>query len=216
MTDMQPPFVVDLSHYDTVSPNGFQSAKSAGVVGVIHKATQGISVIDAQYDARRPLAKAAGLLWGAYHFNTGDPVKAQVDHFFDVAKPDNQTLMALDFEDNPASEMSIAQCAEFLDLADQKLGRKLALYSGNRIRELLPNADSETQEFVATHPLWLAEYGPMARIPAPWTKYFLWQFTGDGSGPLPHDISGFLAQGGLDINVYGGASSLTLAKDWVS
>jgi len=214
MTTMQPPFVVDISHYDTVQPNGFTLAKAAGVLGVIHKATQGVDFTDGLYATRRPLAKAAGLLWGCYHFNTGDPVKTQVEFFFSVAKPDDQTLVALDFEDNTASEMSISQCAEFLDLADQKLGRKLVLYGGDRIRKQLPTADAETQEFIGAHKLWLSEYGPVAHVPAPWTKYFLWQFTGDGTGPDPHDVPGLTNSDGLDVNVCGSAS--TLAKDWTS
>ena len=40
-------------------------------------------------------------MWGAYCFNTGEPVADQVDEFFKVADPDDQTLMALDFNFAP-------------------------------------------------------------------------------------------------------------------
>lgn len=58
--------VIDLSHHNTVT--SFQQAQQSEIVGVIHKATQGVSVVDAEYQTRRALARANGLLWGAYHF----------------------------------------------------------------------------------------------------------------------------------------------------
>ena len=61
--------VVDLSHH-----NGnvdLQQAAGAGIIGVIHKATQGTSGLDPMYVTNRGKAQAAGLMWGAYHFATG-------------------------------------------------------------------------------------------------------------------------------------------------
>ena len=61
--------IVDLSHH-----NGdveFPRAKAAGVVGVIHKATQGTKFVDPTYAKNRKAATDIGLLWGAYHFSTG-------------------------------------------------------------------------------------------------------------------------------------------------
>ncbi len=52
--------VVDLSHHNTVA--SFQDAKLNGVVGVIHKATQGRSIVDAKYHARLERALTNGLL----------------------------------------------------------------------------------------------------------------------------------------------------------
>jgi GH25 family lysozyme M1 (1,4-beta-N-acetylmuramidase) len=62
--------VVDISHHH--GPNlDFQKAKAAGILGVIHKVTQGHSSIDPMYAANKKKALKAGLLWGAYHFATG-------------------------------------------------------------------------------------------------------------------------------------------------
>ena len=92
--------VVDISHYNPVT--SFAKAAESGIWGIIHKATQGTSYIDTMYAKRRQWMHetAPGLLWGAYHFNTGQSVPDQVKFFMDTAKPDAKTLMVLDYEDN--------------------------------------------------------------------------------------------------------------------
>jgi lysozyme len=58
--------VADISHHNgNVDLN---AAKVAGIVGVIHKATQGTAMMDNMYQQNRQKAQTAGLLWGAYHF----------------------------------------------------------------------------------------------------------------------------------------------------
>ena len=51
--------------------SSFETVKAAGIAGIIHKATQGLSFQDPTYHDRRTQALAAGLLWGAYHFGEG-------------------------------------------------------------------------------------------------------------------------------------------------
>ena len=183
------PKVVDIYHGDAVTD--FSKAHAFGIRGVIHKATQGGGINDPLYAPRRKAAADAGMLWGAYHFNTGESVAAQAKHFLAVAEPDAATLIALDFEDNRASNMSLAQARAFLEAVDAAIGRPAALYSGNRIKELIAHADAETRAFFGRHKLWLCQYGPAPKLtdfngePLPWAKYFLWQYTGDGSGPTP-------------------------------
>jgi hypothetical protein len=124
--------VVDLYHYDAVT--SFSEAKVAGLLGVIHKASTGASGRDDQYASRRTLATDAGLLWGAYHWGTAAPADAQVDNFLGAANPDDNTLVALDFEQTPGNQMTLALAREFLELIEQKLGRKAVIYSGSTIK----------------------------------------------------------------------------------
>ena len=49
--------VIDLSHFNEVSD--FNLVKADGIVGVIHKATEGIDYIDPRYFTRRRDALAA-------------------------------------------------------------------------------------------------------------------------------------------------------------
>ena len=60
--------VVNISHYNR-DPD-FTAARQGGIVGVIHKATQGADGVDPTYAANHAQAQAAGLMWGAYHFAT--------------------------------------------------------------------------------------------------------------------------------------------------
>jgi len=202
---MVTPVVADMNH---ANPVDFGRIAQNGIVGVIHKAVQGVGFSDPAYASRRQQAAAANLCWAAYAFNTGDVVSAQVAHFLAVAQPDNATGMWLDFEDNTASEMSLAQAQDFLDRVDQAIGRACGIYSGNRIKQLIVGANSATRDFFAQHPLWLCEYGPVARMvdvnrqPLPWSNWFIWQYTGDGVGPEPQTVPGL--QKGADLSTFNG------------
>lgn len=194
------PNVLDISHHNTI--NDFAALKSAGVWGIIHKCTQGTGYVDRTYAPRRKLATDAGLLWGAYTFNTGAPVTQQVDYFFSHADPDDSTLMCLDFEDNPASNMSLAQAKQFLQIADERLSRKLVLYSGNRVKDLL---GVTADPFLGSHRLWLAQYGPVPHVQVSWHKQWLWQYS--ETGHLPG------TSGLLDLNHYDGTLP-QLQQEW--
>jgi lysozyme len=220
------PVVADVFHLDRIigdrpgEPNGLIQALNAGIQGLIHKATQGVRTVDPLYASRRAMAAAAGIpLWGAYDFNTADPVEQQVDFFFDAARPDASTFCVIDFEDNSAGNMTLAQLLEYLRLADARLGRMFGIYSGNRIKQVIPAATEEERAFLAEHPLWLCEYGPTARLvdvngrPLPWSSYMLWQCSADGAGPLPHSVPG-IAVNGLDLSVIAGTIE-KLAADWI-
>lgn len=210
------PKVVDLYHGDRVVD--FAKAHAFGIRGVIHKATQGIGIADPAYASRRKAAADAGLLWGAYHFNSGDDPVAQAKHFLRVAEPDATTLVALDFEDT-AANMPLAGACAFLEEVATALGRRPVLYSGNRIKETIRGASAETRAFFAAHSLWFCEYGPAPRLsdadgkPLPWAKPMLWQFTGDGIGPEPHAVPGL--QDDLDINSFDGSDD-ELAAGWAA
>jgi GH25 family lysozyme M1 (1,4-beta-N-acetylmuramidase) len=200
--------VVDIYHDDVVTDLGATAA--AGIAGVIHKATQGATITDDKYAARRSQARAAGLLWGAYHFGDNSPVADQVTHFLEIARPDDGTLLALDFEPHPTESrtMRLDQAREFLRLVQERTGRRAILYSGHLIKETLGHA---VDPFFAAHRLWLCQYAQMPKLPASWDKFWLWQYTGDGEGPAPHGIPGI--QGNIDLNVYMGTAE-QLAAEW--
>jgi GH25 family lysozyme M1 (1,4-beta-N-acetylmuramidase) len=192
--------VIDIYHGNAI--HDFAELKSAGVLGIIHKCTQGAGYADPMYATRRKLVTDAGLLWGAYSFNTGESVSAQVKEFLSHAELDNSTLMALDFEDNPHSQMSLDQARLWLQQIEAATGRKAILYSGNRVKDLLgANIDS----YLGSHRLWLAQYGPTAHVQASWSKPWLWQYS--ESGRLPG------TDGAIDFNYYAGTQ---LAQEWVS
>ena len=197
--------VLDLSHHNTVV--SFQQIYSAGIRGIIHKATQGTAYVDPTYHIRIKQARAAGLLTGAYHFATGDPVDAQIKKFLDTVEVDDQTLLALDYEPNRLSQMNIAQCKEFMQKIEALTGRKAVLYSGNLIKETLHAPDS----YINSHRLWLAQYSSNPVMPPGWSDTWLWQYSGDGAGPGPKTVPG--VTGLLDLNSYSGSDE-QLTAEW--
>lgn len=83
--------VVDLSHYN--DPVNFVEAVAGGILGVVHKATEGLTNIDLKYAERRPLAQAAGLLWGAYHLGHSQDGVAQAHHYLSTIGDTNGVLL---------------------------------------------------------------------------------------------------------------------------
>lgn len=201
--------IADMNHNNPVD---FVKLGKSGCVGVIHKASQGVGFTDCEYQhgLRRAAAQENGLEWGAYEFNTGESVKDQVTKFYAIARPDARTSLWLDLERNFQStgNMTLGQMLEFLDRADQLLGRRCGMYSGNVIKELIPSASSTQRDFLALHPLWGCQYGPRWKNfdkngkELPWKAPMYWQFTGDGSGPEPHTIDGL--EDGADLSRYEG------------
>jgi GH25 family lysozyme M1 (1,4-beta-N-acetylmuramidase) len=204
--------VVDLFHGDRVT--SFAKAYQAGIRGIIHKATTGATGKDDAYSGRRAAALKAGLLWGAYHWGTSADVTKQLDNFLGQAKPDDQTLVALDFEPSGGYTMSLSQAREFLSKIEEKLGRKAVLYSGNLIKEKLGN---KNDAFFGSHRLWLAQYGPKPSPPKSWRSYWLWQYTDGESGPDPKTVDGLPgdAKGNLDCNSFEGTPR-ELELQWAS
>jgi len=184
--------VIDVSHHQ--GSIDFHRVAAAGVVGVIHKATAGTTWIDKMYPTNRVKAQDAGLLWGAYHWGSGEPntIAQQAAHFIEYARPDAKTLMALDYEPNVSGghrlgpDMTAAQAIVFATDVQHALGRWPLLYTGLAMQGRLPR--------LPDCPLWWASYSDSPHgIPTQiWPTWTLWQYTGDGFGQQPHDVDGIV------------------------
>ena len=170
--------VIDLSHFNTVT--SFAEIKSAGIVGIIHKATQATNWSDNTYAARKSQALAAGLWWGAYHFGTNGDGAAQAQYFLSKVNPGPTDLLALDFEENPQSQMTIAQAEQFVAEVFNQTGRYPGFYSDALAGKMLGNNKSEV---LANCWFWRAQYGTSEPIvPSTWSTWSMWQYT--SSGPV--------------------------------
>ena len=200
--------VVDLYQGDRVQ--SFKDAADSGIWGITRKATAGATGRDKKYKERRSAAIDARLLWGAYHWGTGVDVTKQVENFLKTAEPDDQTLVALDFED---PRMTLGQARQFMTGVAEKLGRKAILYSGQLIKEKLGN---RTDAFFGSHRLWLAQYDPDPRVQKSWEKS-LWQYTDRTTGLKPNKVPGLPgdSKGNLDCDSYDGTRA-QLKAEWAS
>lgn len=201
------PVVVDISHHNVLEPDGFLKMKEAGILGVIHKATEGTGFVDKTYAKRRKECEAAGLLWGAYHFARGGSPEVQVDHFLRYAKPDENTLLALDWEDKA---MTVAKARQFLDVLIARTGRRpdqIWVYGGHVLRECIKT--KEDKAYFSRFRLWLCHYTTpdKVKIPNAWETYGLWQYSESGH------IAGIKKDGNVDLNVFGGHN---LKAEWAA
>jgi lysozyme len=189
--------IVDISHH-----NGnvdYQKLKASGIVGVIHKATQGSTGSDPTYVAHRQAAKAAGLLWGAYHFGTDSDGVQQAVNFLNVVGDTTDTLIALDFESNPTGpSMSLEEARAFVTHIKEATGRFPGFYSGHDIKQAL---GTSTDAVLRNCWFWLAQYRPTPVVPPNWSKWTLWQYTDGALGPEPKEIPGV---GRFDREVFNG------------
>lgn len=200
------PNVVDLSHYDNVTD--WDAVKAFGILGVINKATEGTGMTDKTFAIRRAPCVQRSILYGAYHFlRPGNPVD-QAGHFLNETVPQDNFLLALDHED-PKVPLSAAK--QFMIEVKSHIGRFPILYSGFLIKQQL----GQTKDpFWAGIKLWLSHYNQNPSWPPCWDKPWLWQFTGDGVGPVPHNIHGITIGGsGIDINTFCGTN---IAQEWAA
>jgi len=204
--------VVDVYHGDRVS--SFKKAADFGIWGIIHKATTGATGKDAKYPTRRKLASDAALLWGAYHWGTKADVAKQVKNFLDFAEPDQNTLVALDYERTGGNTMTLDQAREFLTRIEEQLRRKAVIYSGDLIKTRLGN---RKDPFFGAHRLWLAHYNVHPVVQRSWDKYWLWQYTDNTRGIKPNQVSGIPgdSKGNLDCDSYDGTRA-QLDAEWAS
>lgn len=200
--------VIDLSHYN--QGLDFAQIKNSGILGIIHKATQGTTYVDPTYATHRQAALGQGLLWAAYAFGTGAEGVEQAQHFLDIVKPDGKTLLALDFEANPhGPSMNLEEARSFVTHVKEQTGNWPVLYSGYYIKQLL---GANQDPVLAQCPFWLAEYGPTAVVPPNWQTWTLWQYTDGAAGPPPHDVPG---AGLCDRDYYNGQPT-DLQTNWGS
>jgi GH25 family lysozyme M1 (1,4-beta-N-acetylmuramidase) len=131
------------------------------------------------YQTRRMLAKASGLLWGAYHLaRAGNPID-QANHFLDYAKPAPDELMVLDLEGLDGQFMSPEDAEIFAIHIKERTGRYPILYTNNITARYIAEHRDELK-LLSRLPLWYARYKPDTGSAFPmgnWDNYFLWQFS---------------------------------------
>ena len=213
------PTIADLYHGNPVD---FAKLANAGIWGVIHKARQGIPIIDVSYGARIAQAKQAGLLWAAYDFGVNDDIAEDVRQFLAFARLEDADGACLDFERNPSSQMTGDQAFEWLDRVAQARGRAPVLYGGDQIRARINPQDPKWIDMAQVVMLWQCRY--IAALPLdnaalfklippipPWSKNTFIQYTDGKNGPPPHTVDGLGPV--ADLNTFLGTRE-ELAKIW--
>jgi len=202
--------VIDVSHYQMYNSRrrtdsiDFHSAYVDGIRAIIHKCTQGMGSVDPTYAERVAKAKDAGILWGAYHFSLPGSGEAQANHFLSAIGNHGNTVMALDWEDSSAGQMSAAEAANFVTTIFDKTGKYPLLYSRTGFINHSGATHSEL-ETLSKCPLWLSAYSwgtTHPKLPSSWNKYTIWQFTDNNKGHGAVPVKGI---GACDRDIFNGS-----------
>ncbi len=202
--------VIDISHHNGTALN-FSAAAGAGIAGVIQKATQGLTFRDPTYAANHAAILGAGLLFGSFHFGTGDDPLAQADFYLQTVGPQPGELLALDLETNTTpgqATMTPAQARAFVTRVQAQVGKWPALYGGDYLRSQVGQGDP----VLANCPLWFADYRAAPQFPPGWASFSLWQHTDGMHGPAPVAVTGV---GHCDREQFNGDAT-GLAAFWAS
>lgn len=159
----------------------WQKAKANGASFAYLKASQ--QVEDVSFKRNRDGAKAAGILWGAYHYL--DWRKSELEQaklFCDLLRNDPGDLPPMaDFEMDPMPPDAQGRLWNFLQIVERELGVLPGIYCGyySWTENGTPN------QGWARYPLWEAwwtKYDWFVRVPKPWKAWTFWQNSEKGDG----------------------------------
>jgi len=200
---------VDVSSYQGVIT--WSSVKSAGYTYAIAKATEGVTIQDADFVNNEVNGTAAGVVMGAYHFAHPETnsAEAEAKYFVSVAGPYIKSCNlppALDLEDPPSgpaltSAFTSAQLTAWVqawfNAVDSATGIKPIIYTDGSIAGYLNSS-------LNTYGLWMADPdGNQSTPPASlgvWTTWKLKQFSWTGT------VAG-ISGGSVDLDVFNGTSA---------
>jgi lysozyme len=198
-------WVVDLSHWNTVK--SFTSAAADGLVGVIHKATEGSGGRDDTYKSRESQARGAGLLWSSYHFMRPGNQRDHFQNYLEFAAPREGERVCLDYEDDDLSLSSLYEAMDYIQEVRPDL--QMTIYSGHLLKEQL---GSKNDAKLAKASLWIAQYtsaGSPSWPTGTWKSWSLWQYTDGESGGNPRSVAGIIAP--TDCNRFNGTKEACIA-----
>jgi GH25 family lysozyme M1 (1,4-beta-N-acetylmuramidase) len=175
------PVCIDISHHQGYPD--FDEVRRAGVLGMIHKATEGSSFID---DARAENcynALQAGLAISTYFWLKPGDGRAQAEFYLSVVDPQPGERCVIDYEEAGCTLTTLRDSVQAL--LDYKRDLQITVYSGHLLKEQLGD---DHDNFLAKHTdLWLAQYtSDEANISWPsgtYPQWSLWQYSESGTIP---------------------------------
>lgn len=121
----------------------------------------------------------------------------QADYYLSQLSPGQ--LMVLDFERYPRSQMTLRQAEDFIYRVLAMTGNLPVLYYGELVRELEEGGRIATDSILRQCPAWMSRYSERQPVPIKGQDLVMWQYTGDGVGPLPHRVEGCRNEADLSV-----------------
>ncbi len=181
---------VDISHHQGGNI-GWAALKRSGVQFMYHKATEGLTLRDPNYELRRGQARAAGMAFGAYHFArpSGGDALDEARFFVGVAKPapgDLAPCLDLETKEYVSGTALVKWADAFCDEVERLTGVVPVVYT--------PYTLSDALEKKAV--FWVPRYNN-ANTP-PTRRWDIWQFS-NGVYGVPNQVDGL---GHVDLNTF--------------
>ena len=137
----------------------------------------------ALYKSRKAAAKRLGMLWGAYHFLSGEGVTDQLNLLLSIEDgSDPMVSFAIDWEPDPSQrEMSCGQLRQFVAAFAKRLGRYPIIYAAAFVTEPVHSGGAleRGDRLLAQCPLWYCYVNKptLPKLPtATWPHYTLLQY----------------------------------------
>jgi lysozyme len=198
------PKCIDISHWQGF-PN-FAEVEAAGVIAMIHKATEGVSYVDPNRSKNCSAAIAQGIAVATYHWLSPgvDPV-AQMKFYLKTVDPVIGERVVIDYEEDGCTLDELKAAVQAL--LDDPRDLQITVYSGHLLKEQL---GSKHDAFLADNTdLWLAQYttGTPTWPNGTYPTWMLWQYSESG---IVDGIDGSK----VDLNRFVGSDADLLA--WIS
>jgi lysozyme len=173
------PVCIDISHHQGFPD--FDEVRAAGVLGVIHKATEGTSFIDQNRAENCANALAAGLAIATYFWIKPGDGRAQAEFYLQTIEPVPGERVVIDYEEDGCTLTTLHDAAQAL--LDYGNDLQITVYSGHLLKEQL---GSDCDDFLADHTdLWLAQYtsGEVSWPDGTYPQWSLHQYSETGEIP---------------------------------
>jgi hypothetical protein len=191
---------IDVSAYQS------ETYSTSGLDFVFTKVTEGLSYINPRWAKQRDRAKAAGLVWGAYHYpHMGNDPKAEADYFLKQVKWAPGDIIVLDWEgyDNanrsvPRSRQIAYRDAWLTYVKGKMAGHQVGMYC-NTDYWLNVDTTSNCGDF-----LWIATASKPAGQPGIKGRWTFHQYS--TAGGIDHDVANFPDRAALAAWAAGGTT----------
>lgn len=190
------PVCIDISHHQGYVD--WDEVARAGVLGVIHKATEGTSFVDDMRAENCSRALDAGLGISTYHWlSPGSDPTDQMAFYIETVRPCQGERVVIDYEQDGCTLGQLHEAVRAL--IDSELDLQISVYSGHLLKEQL--GDTHDEYLAANTDLWLAQYtsGSISWPEATYPQWKLWQYSESGTIPGIDDAY-------VDLNNFNGSN----------
>lgn len=171
------PTVIDISHWQG-SPD-FEEVKAAGVLAMIHKATEGVGYTDPTLHKNFINARDAGLACCTYHWlKPGGSAREQIEYYLEVINPEVGERVVIDYEEDGCTLDDLHEAVQAL--IDYRHNLQITVYSGHLLKEQLGNTHDKL--LAKNTDLWMAQYttGTPSWPKGTYPQWSLWQYSEQG------------------------------------